>query len=135
MREFIFFIAKRFKMKKIDLCSALGFMLAVCLLIISFIWHPFNFWVLFPLSLFILSIYSWIFEKPTLQRMSLLQWLLGILSGIFLYLIFAFGKWLIVQINIPLMNQLEDLYTLVKPTKFLHYVWLFFVIIPVLCQL
>ncbi|WP_237563612.1 hypothetical protein [Halalkalibacter okhensis] len=91
---------------------------------------PSYFWILFPFSLFSLSIYSWTFEKPQVKKLHILHWLLSLSSGLFLYLLFAFGKWFIEISDIPLMNQLQALYELVKPSDLLHYIWLFIVVIP-----
>lgn len=107
-----------------------GYGLAMIFLAISFYWQPIDFWVLFPLSLFILTIYAFSCIQMDVRAINFNGWLVGVMSGIFLYLLFAFGKWMIEVTGLPLMEQLHALYTLVQPTAAIHYVWLFLIIIP-----
>ncbi|MCL7747142.1 CPBP family intramembrane glutamic endopeptidase [Halalkalibacter alkaliphilus] len=113
-----------------DFIFYIGFLFAVMLLSISFFFLPTYFWILFPLSLFLLTMYSWLFENQQVKKLLLSHWFLSLASGLILYLFFAFGNWLIKISGIPLMDQLQTLYALVKPTDWLHYVWLFIIIIP-----
>ncbi|MDT8861681.1 CPBP family intramembrane metalloprotease [Alkalihalobacillus sp. MEB130] len=107
-----------------------GFLLAVTLLFISFLLQPIDFWVLFPLSLALLTVYSWLLEKPSVHHLDTVDWTLAISSGIGLYVLFAVGNWFILWTGLPLMPQLASLYQTVKPIDPLHYVWLFIIIIP-----
>ncbi|WP_368504685.1 lysostaphin resistance A-like protein [Alkalihalophilus sp. As8PL] len=110
--------------------TVVGYVLAVFLLFMSFSWQPFDFWILFPVSLFILTIYAWVTTKMDIFTPTTGGILLGVGSGIGLYVLFACGKWFIEASGLPLMDQLQSLYTLVQPTAPLHYVWLFLIIIP-----
>ncbi|GAE24817.1 CAAX amino terminal protease family protein [Halalkalibacter wakoensis JCM 9140] len=117
-------------MNKNNVIFTIGMILALILLSLSFSVQPNHFWTLFPFSLLLLTIYSWIFERHTFETPSLVQWIIAIGSGVFIYLLFAIGKWLIVITDIPLLAQLQQLYLLVQPVEPIHYVWLFLVIIP-----
>ena len=107
-----------------------GLLLAFSLLYISFYWQPIDFWILFPLSLLLLTVWSWLFEHHDLKRPSLRLWLTAMGSGIVLYIIFVIGNWFVRVSGLPLISNLESLYTLVKPTDPIHYLWLFLIIIP-----
>lgn len=106
-----------------------GVSFAFILLAISFRSEPHYFWLLFPLSLALLTIFSWIFEPP--NRLNVRShWLIGILSGTLLYLFFAFGQWFVMMTGLPFIDDLQLLYERVKPTEPLHYIWLFLIIVP-----
>ncbi|MDV2683256.1 type II CAAX endopeptidase family protein [Alkalihalophilus lindianensis] len=110
--------------------TVVGYVLAVFLLFMSFSWQPFDFWILFPVSLSILTIYAWLTTKMDISIPTTGGIILGVGSGIGLYVLFACGKWFIEVSGLPLMEQLQSLYTLVQPTTSFHYVWLFLIIIP-----
>ncbi|MFC0558150.1 CPBP family intramembrane glutamic endopeptidase [Halalkalibacter alkalisediminis] len=107
-----------------------GLLLAFSLLYVSFHWQPLEFWVLFPLSLFCMTVWSWLLEPYDLKLPSIRLLLSAIGSGILLYSFFAFGKWFVLITGLPLLSDLESLFTLVKPTEPIHYLWLFFIVIP-----
>ncbi len=108
----------------------IGLLLAFILLYVGFSWQPLDFWVLFPCSLFILTIWSWLFEQHNLRLPPITMLLAATLCGIVLYSLFAFGKWFVLVTDMPLLTELESLYRLVKPTETIHYSWLFLIIIP-----
>jgi membrane protease YdiL (CAAX protease family) len=107
-----------------------GLLTAITLLYVSFYWQPVDFWLLFPLSLFVLSAWSWAFEQHDIRKPRFLYLLIALVSGLMLYSLFASGKWFLTVTGIPLFHQLENLYELVQPTLFHHYIWLFIIIIP-----
>ncbi|WP_100372514.1 CPBP family intramembrane glutamic endopeptidase [Bacillus sp. FJAT-45037] len=117
-------------MKKNDPILWIGYLLALSLLAISFWWQPIDFWMLFPLSLFILTMVAWATTKMDISSLTSKDVTIGVVSGVALYGVFALGKWLIEVTGLPLMDQLHTLYTLVQPTSTIHYVWLFLIVIP-----
>ncbi|WP_235820403.1 CPBP family intramembrane glutamic endopeptidase [Halalkalibacter krulwichiae] len=108
----------------------LSLLIAFLLLFSSFSWQPIDFWVLFPLSLLLLIGWSFIFEQHELKRPTFSHFIYAVGSGIFLYGLFAIGKWLLTFLNLPLLDELESLYNVVQPTEPLHFLWLFLIIIP-----
>ncbi|MFX3623225.1 MAG: lysostaphin resistance A-like protein [Ectobacillus sp.] len=107
----------------------LSLVLAYILLACSF-WLAEWFWVLFSVSLFTLIGLAYIQERIVIKRMNWREVGCGLLSGTLLYLIFAFGKQLIVWLQLPLLESLSQLYETVSPRVWWHYVMLFLVIIP-----
>ncbi|WP_100406854.1 CPBP family intramembrane glutamic endopeptidase [Bacillus solitudinis] len=107
-----------------------GLLLAALLLALSFKWQPLGFWIIFPLSLAILSLYAISFTKMEIRLLSKKEWGLAVISGTLLYLLFAVGNWLIELTGLPLLSQLRELYELVQPKSILHFIWLFLIIIP-----
>ncbi|HHY21298.1 MAG TPA: CPBP family intramembrane metalloprotease [Bacilli bacterium] len=107
-----------------------GLLLANFLLALSFYFLAHVFWVVFPISLTILLLFSLRYGSSTFQSFKLKTWLVALLSGIALYFLFAFGKWLIVLLSLPFLEQLENLYALVQPTNWWHFLCLFLLIIP-----
>nr|WP_017728252.1 type II CAAX endopeptidase family protein [Halalkalibacterium ligniniphilum] len=107
-----------------------GLLLAGFLLWMSFSWQPIDFWVLFPLSLAFLTAYAYFFEQIEITSLSKKEWLLGLFSGALIYVGFAFGKGVIVATGLPLLEQLESLYELVRPRETWHYLLLFIIVIP-----
>ncbi|WP_096201152.1 CPBP family intramembrane glutamic endopeptidase [Bacillus sp. FJAT-45350] len=103
--------------------------IAHLLLCLSFLLQPIDFWILFPLSLFVLSVYALTRERLLLELQNHILWL-GFVSGFLLYGVFAFGKWFIAWSGIPLLEQLEALYQLVQPVSLWNYLFLFLIIIP-----
>ncbi|WP_088102414.1 CPBP family intramembrane glutamic endopeptidase [Halalkalibacter urbisdiaboli] len=107
-----------------------GIFLAALLLATSFIWQPLDFWLLFPISLLILTFYAKLFVTFELRMFSKKEWLYSLSSGLILYLLFACGKWLITFLNLPLIDSLVRLYHTVQPEGFFQYVLLFLIVIP-----
>ncbi|WP_413380230.1 CPBP family intramembrane glutamic endopeptidase [Alkalihalobacillus sp. 1P02AB] len=108
----------------------LGLLLASVLLFISFLWQPFDFWIIFPISLALLTLYALLFTETPLFQTVTKGWLAAPASGIMIYLVFALGKELLILTGIPLLVSLEQLYQLVQPKEWYHYIWLFFILIP-----
>lgn len=69
-------------------------------------------------------------EGIVIKRISWLEISYGLVSGTLLYLIFALGKWLIVALQLPLLQSLTELYQIVSPRVWWHYLVLFAIIIP-----
>ena len=107
-----------------------GLLLANIVLALSFYFLANIFWIAFPISLAILLLFSLRFGSSAFQPIKIRAWLIALLSGIALYLLFAFGKWLIVVLSLPFLGQLENLYALVQPTNGWHFLCLFLLIIP-----
>jgi membrane protease YdiL (CAAX protease family) len=104
---------------------------AMLLLWTSFSWQPLDFWIVFPISLVILSAIAIFFSRIPIKRKPPLTICgFALLSGLFLYGLFAFGKWLITLTGIPLLASLETLYDMIRPTEWWHYFVLFVFIIP-----
>ncbi len=106
-----------------------GLSLAFLLLAVSFRSEPSYFWILFPISLALLTVFCWLFERPSNLNF-LSHWFIGIMSGFALYLFFAFGQWFVITTELPFIDDLQSLYSRVKPTESIHYLWLFLIIIP-----
>lgn len=104
--------------------------LAHLLLWFSFSWQPIPFWVIFSLSLALLSLYAVKQETMDVKGDLLHTFIWGLLSGTLIYVLFAMGKWMIVIWDLPLLDQLFTLYALVKPIELWHFIVLFLIIIP-----
>ncbi|WP_026674960.1 CPBP family intramembrane glutamic endopeptidase [Alkalihalobacterium bogoriense] len=108
----------------------LGIALAHLLLFASFYWQPFEFWMLFPFSLFVLVIYSISFETMNWSRPTMKSVLFSVFSGLALYVLIVFGKYLVLFLSLPFLTALEQLATIIKPREWWHYIVLFLFIIP-----
>ncbi|MBU8907782.1 type II CAAX endopeptidase family protein [Desertibacillus haloalkaliphilus] len=104
--------------------------LAHVLLWLSFTIRPFEFWVLFPLSLLVLSLYALTNETMETRANHWEMIWIGTMTGIGLYSLYALGKWLIVVTDVPLLDQLEALYAMIQPIEWWHYLLLFTIVIP-----
>ncbi len=89
-----------------------------------------RFWILFSVSMVILLGWACNQVDIVIKRMNWLTIIYGILSGVFLYLIFALGKLLIVWLKLPLLPGLAELYQTVSPRTWWHYLVLTVIIIP-----
>ncbi|WP_051317316.1 CPBP family intramembrane glutamic endopeptidase [Ectobacillus panaciterrae] len=114
-------------MKKYNLLISL--FLAYLLLAYSFHLTK-TFWPFFSLSLLIMIGLAYAQEGIVIKRISWLEISYGLVSGTLLYLIFALGKWLIVALQLPLLQSLTELYQIVSPRVWWHYLVLFAIIIP-----
>lgn len=116
-------------MKKISLFFAL----ANILLAVSFLLTDY-FWILFPISLFILILVSLNDKKPTrLHAQPLFTFhdiSYGILTGTILYGIFFIAYLLLKVFPFPLITFVEELYLIVGPSSWWHYLVLVLIIIP-----
>ncbi|WP_078409235.1 type II CAAX endopeptidase family protein [Priestia abyssalis] len=72
------------------------------------------FWILFPLLYIILIAVSMTVPLP--RRMTIKQFIIGILSGLFLYGVFAFGYWLLIHTPLPIKEYVHDLYDSIGPS-------------------
>ncbi|WP_404461829.1 type II CAAX prenyl endopeptidase Rce1 family protein [Sutcliffiella horikoshii] len=115
-------------MKKIFLFLAL----ANILLAVSFLLTDY-FWILFPVSLFILILISPEEKKPTHLNERLLtihDISYGILTGTILYGLFFAAYLLLKVFPFPLITFVEELYLIVGPSRWWHYLVLVLIIIP-----
>ncbi|WP_078552970.1 CPBP family intramembrane glutamic endopeptidase [Bacillus alkalicellulosilyticus] len=104
--------------------------LAHFLLFVSFLWQPFSFWLLLPLSLLVLISFTFFTSKPYFFPFSTPHIGMGIATGFILYVSMVIGKGIIVSIYPPLMSQLTALYELVQPKEVWQYLLLFLLVIP-----
>ncbi|WP_347549701.1 CPBP family glutamic-type intramembrane protease [Pseudalkalibacillus hwajinpoensis] len=102
--------------------------LAHLLLCLSFFLYSNLFWPFFTVSLLSLGIFS--FRSTKWKAPSIKHAVLGVGSGILLYLVFYFGKLIMLAIFPESITQLEDLYGLVAPEIGWHYLSLILIIIP-----
>ncbi|UOE95973.1 type II CAAX endopeptidase family protein [Alkalihalobacillus sp. LMS39] len=107
-----------------------GIALAHLLLFVSFYWQPFEFWLLFPFSLFVMVLYSLSFETMNWTRPTITSLLLSAFTGVALYLLIVFGKYLVILLSLPFLTALDQLATIIKPREWWHYLVLFLFIIP-----
>jgi len=106
--------------------------LANILLAISFLLTDY-FWILFPISLFILILISMKEKNPTRlneQIFSLQDFSYGILTGTILFGLFLTAYLLLKVFPFPLITFVEDLYLIVGPSSWWHYLVLVLIIIP-----
>ncbi len=108
----------------------LGLAIAHLLLFISFSLQPAPFWILFPLSLLILSSIALFSEKLRVEHNNSKMVLIGMVTGVFLYSLFGLGNWLIHWTELPVKDSINELYLLVQPIAVWHYLLLFIVVIP-----
>ncbi|WP_404470143.1 lysostaphin resistance A-like protein [Sutcliffiella horikoshii] len=115
-------------MKKIFMFLAL----ANILLAVSFLLTDY-FWILFPTSLFILILISMKEKEPTRFHDRLFTFhdiSFGTLTGTLLYGLFLTVYLLLKVFPLPLITFVEELYLIVGPSSWWHYVVLVLVIIP-----
>lgn len=106
--------------------------LANILLAISFLLTDY-FWILFPISLFILILISMKEKNPTRLNeriFSLQDFSYGILTGTILFGLFLTAYLLLKVFPFPLITFVEDLYLIVGPSSWWHYLVLVLIIIP-----
>ncbi|WP_078428688.1 CPBP family intramembrane glutamic endopeptidase [Alkalihalobacterium alkalinitrilicum] len=108
----------------------LGMISAHLLLWASFYWQPFTFWIVFPCSLFILIGIAIFLTPVDMRTVTPFDYILAIGSGVGLYIIFVCGKFLIEWLNLPFLDQLTTLYTLVQPKEWWQFALLFLIVIP-----
>ncbi|WP_216647560.1 CPBP family intramembrane glutamic endopeptidase [Bacillus sp. THAF10] len=107
------------------------FWILACTMISWSFLSPDYFWILFPLSLFVLACFSIYKEhKKALFTLSKSTFVIALLSGIGIYLFFLLTYLFIKQVPYPIIVYVTDLYNLVGPKEWWHYVLLVFVIIP-----
>jgi len=106
----------------------LALFLSHLLLFLSFYLFSDFFWPLFTVSLLLLggvSIRQVKWKKPSLSHL-----IIGILSGVSLYILFFLGKTIMLVLFPQFMTQVNELYTLVAPDNAWHYVSLILIVIP-----
>ncbi|MGD7052487.1 CPBP family intramembrane glutamic endopeptidase [Sutcliffiella horikoshii] len=105
--------------------------LANFLLAISFLLTDY-FWMLFPVSLFILIIVSMIDMRINLNRrlFTFYDISYGILTGTILYGVFLVAYLILKVLPFPLITFVEELYLIVGPRSWWHYLMLVLIIIP-----
>ncbi len=105
------------------------FILVHILLAISFL-YEIPFWLMFTISFLLLSVASIRFGNFEAKNFSILNMVISILSGLFMYGLFYIGK---IGSAILFPNELAEvatLYTMVQPQLNWHYFALFLIIIP-----
>lgn len=82
------------------------------------------FWILFPLLYTILTAVSMTVPLP--RHMSIKQLIIGALSGLCLYGIFAFGHWILLHTPLPIEEYVQDLYHSIGPSVWWQhgFIWL-----------
>ncbi|MGD6775768.1 CPBP family intramembrane glutamic endopeptidase [Sutcliffiella horikoshii] len=106
--------------------------LANFLLAISFLLTDY-FWMLFPVSLFILILVSMKdkrFTRLNNRLFSLQDISYGILTGTMLYGVFLVAYLILKVLPFPLITFVEELYLIVGPRSWWHYLMLVLIIIP-----
>ncbi|WP_010193218.1 CPBP family intramembrane glutamic endopeptidase [Bacillus sp. m3-13] len=106
--------------------------LANFLLAISFLLTDY-FWMLFPVSLFILILVSMKdkrFTRLNNRLFSLQDISYGILTGTILYGVFLVAYLILKVLPFPLITFVEELYLIVGPRSWWHYLMLVLIIIP-----
>ncbi|TYS70958.1 CPBP family intramembrane metalloprotease [Sutcliffiella horikoshii] len=91
------------------------------------------FWTLFPVSLFILIVISMNekkFERPFVRFFNFPDISYGILTGSILYAIFLVTYFILKALPLPLIIFVEELYLIVGPSSWWHYLALVLIIIP-----
>lgn len=99
-------------------------------LYVSFVHKPGSFWISFSLALFVMLLYALIFERINWEKPTRKLCRIGIISGVYLYLLFFLGKQMIFVLYPTLLIELENLYRIVKPVQLWHYFVLFLIVIP-----
>jgi uncharacterized protein len=108
--------------------TLIALLLAHLLLLLSFT-NILPFWPMFTVALFILSAFS-IYNERFNTKLNWSSICIGIISGILLYVIFAFGKQILLTLGLPVEDDLHNLYSAVSPTQIWHYFVLTLIIIP-----
>ncbi len=103
--------------------------IAHILLYLSFS-HITSFWLYFTASFLILIIIA-LYKEHMKFYFSFKEILLyGVSSGFGLYLLFAFGNYIMQVLQVQLIGEIHELYKTVNPTLFWQYLTLFLIIIP-----
>lgn len=84
------------------------------------------FWILFPLLYTLLIAVSMTVPLPL--RMTIKQFIMGALSGLFLYGLFAFGYWLLIHTSLPIKGYVHDLYESIGPSVWWQHVLIWIII-------
>ncbi|WP_349410144.1 CPBP family intramembrane glutamic endopeptidase [Pseudalkalibacillus sp. SCS-8] len=89
-----------------------------------------EFWLLFPIVQGGLLLYAWWKARPSLGAPKAQQIFLAVVSGVFLYGLFAFGKTVVLSMAPTLFEELGALYGLIQPKTIWHTLLVFVLIIP-----
>ncbi|WP_339145420.1 MULTISPECIES: type II CAAX endopeptidase family protein [unclassified Sutcliffiella] len=92
-----------------------------------------HFWILFPISLLILtliSIRSGVIESHKRMPLTSQNIIYGFITGSILYGLFLLTYLILKVLPLPLLPFVEELYRIVGPSSWWHYVALVFIIIP-----
>ncbi len=92
-----------------------------------------HFWILFPISLLILmliSISSGVIDSKNKKPLLSQDVVYGIVTGSILYGVFLVTYLLLKVLPLPLLPYVEELYRIVGPSSWWHYVALILIIIP-----
>ncbi|WP_377888613.1 CPBP family intramembrane glutamic endopeptidase [Alkalihalobacillus sp. R86527] len=102
--------------------------IAHLLLFLSFYLFSNVFWPLFTMSLLLLIMLS--YQSASWKKITFIQLLIGVGSGLLLYLLFFSGKQLMLLLFPEMITSLQTLYELISPKEKWHYVSLILIIIP-----
>lgn len=86
------------------------------------------FWQAFTLSLFLLILYS--YRSASWKKVTYNHVLIGVGSGVLLYLTFYIGKQIMLMLFPDMIASLQSLYNLISPKETWHYISLILIIIP-----
>lgn len=114
---------------RIDYRLIIGLLLAHLLMYLTYMDHK-VFWYMFTASMLILISFSIVNEEID-DSLPLSHYLFfGILSGILLYILFFLGQFLLIKMNIPIKDNISNLYKLFSPKQFWHYLVLMLIVVP-----
>ncbi|MEH7386445.1 type II CAAX endopeptidase family protein [Bacillus sp. JJ1521] len=99
------------------------------LLAISFL-SKIPFWIMFTISFFLLSVTAIQYGKFEFKNFSILNMIIAILSGLFMYGLFFIGKIGTASLFPNELTDVATLYIKIQPQLTWHYIALFLIIIP-----
>lgn len=88
------------------------------------------FWYIFSATMLFLISYSILMEKMEDEASLLTYVVIGIVSGLLIYSVFACGNIIINYFDLPFANQITKLYNRYAPTELWHYIALVLIIVP-----
>ena len=92
--------------------------------------NPPTFWYMFTATMLILMSYSILIEKMNHDTTFFTYSLYGIISGLFLFLLFWMGHVFIEVFDLPFQKEITKLYKRFSPTHIWHYIVLLCFIVP-----
>jgi len=113
----------------LDYRIVIGFIIAHILMYITFN-DKSIFWYMFTATMLILISYSIFNEKADQQSSIVKNSIYGLISGVFLFLVFWFGDLMINFLNLPFQKEISALYRSFSPKSFWHFLVLLIIIVP-----